>query len=278
MLTTLALIVSWDASAGASTESESASSGTVTATYRYSGTYPRSIHSTMEITRSGEVLYDQPVTSAWCGKDCWPASVATSSPSLHVVHLRARGFPDVVLDLFTGGAHCCFVEQVYSFDASTSKYVKSERDFGDPGARLEKLGAGGSDDFVTGNDAFAYEFTDFAASGLPLEILSFSDRKFHDVTRSFPALIAKDAAQWIKAFHAASTSHYDDTVGVVAAWAADEDLLGRGAEVSTFLAAQARAGHLNSALSPIEPSGEKFVLALDKFLTREGYRNEVTSS
>jgi len=171
MLSSLGLSVVAAAHAGASsaprTTIETASLSGVTATYSYAGTFPQSLDSRLKIARAGVVVFDQPVTSKWCGNECWPDAIAKATRVVHVVRLRAQGSPDVVLDLYSGGAHCCSVEQVYYFDATTSRYVKVERNFGDPGARLERLGAGASDDFVTANDAFAYEFTDFAASGCP---------------------------------------------------------------------------------------------------------------
>ena len=75
----------------------------------------------------------------------------------------------------------------------------------------------------------------------------------------------------MRAFKSQAKSHYSDTVGVVAAWAADEDMLGHSKLVARFLARQARLGHLNSALSPDEPSGKKFVRALQKMLRKDGY-------
>ena len=54
--------------------------------------------------------------------------------------------------------------------------------------------------------------------------------------------------------------------------AADEELLGHAKLVNTFLANQLNAGHLNSALSPEEPGGAKFVAKLRKFLRKHGYR------
>lgn len=42
-----------------------------------------------------------------------------------------------------------------------------------------------------------------------------------------------------------SKQHYRDSVGVIAAWAADEDMLGHSRLVSRYLAQQQRAGHLN---------------------------------
>jgi len=40
------------------------------------------------------------------------------------------------------------------------------------------------------------------------------------VTRSYPKLVATDAAFWLKAFKSGASSHYQDSVGVIAAWAA----------------------------------------------------------
>jgi hypothetical protein len=126
-------------------------------------------------------------------------------------------------------------------------------------------------EFLTADDSFAYEFTDFAASGLPIQILTFSDRHFSNVTRQYPKLVTRDAARWMKAFNSMAKQHYSDSVGVAAAWAADEELLGHVKLVNSFLAKQVKAGHLNSALSPQEPGGAKFVAKLSKFLRAHGY-------
>ena len=190
---------------------------------------------------------------------------------MRVIDLDHTGQPNVVLDLFTGGAHCCSVEQLFTFDPGTMTYAETERNFGDPGAQIEDLGHDGHFEFVTADDAFAYAFTDFAASGLPLQILTFSGSRFQDVTNSYPALIRRDAATWLKAFHHMARQHYADSVGVIAAWAADEYRLGKSATANRFLHQQAKAGHLKSALAPNESQGQRFVAALQKFLRRHGY-------
>lgn len=243
----------------------------LTATFTYHGTSPLSQNPHLKITQNGKVVYDQLVSSAWCGKECSPNVIAGAREVVHIVHLQQNGFPSVVLDLYSGGAHCCAIEQVYSFKPNSAMIQKTEHNFGDPGVRLVKLGAGGSFDLLSADDVFAYAFTDFAASGLPIEILSFSHDMFQNVTRSFPDLIAKDANQWIRAFKAQASTHYPDSVGVVAAWAADEDMLGHSATVARFLANQAKAGHLNSALSPVTSSGQKYVIALQRFLRQHDY-------
>jgi hypothetical protein len=253
--------------AGAATQK--VSFGDISATFTYHGTSPLSQNPHLTIVVKGKTVYDESVSSKWCGKECSANVIAGARRVIHLVRLQPKGSPSVVLDLYSGGAHCCFIEQVYSFGAKSSTLYKSEHDFGDPGVRLVKVGT--SVKFLSANDAFAYEFTDYAASGEPIEILSFAHNVFHNVTRSYPQLIAKDASQWMSAFHAQASTHYQDSVGVVAAWAADEDMLGHSSTVARFLTVQARAGHLNSALSPITPSGQKFVNALQKFLRRQGY-------
>ena len=174
----------------------------------------------------------------------------------------------VLLNLFSGGAHCCTVLAIYSFDPATSSYVQTEGDFGDPDVRVVDLGHDGRFELLTADDSFAYRFTDFAASGLPIQIFTFAGRQFTDVTRSYPRLIAKDAAFWLKAFKSQARERYPDSVGVVAAWAADEDLLGHVKLTARFLHRQARAGHLNAAAGA---GGTRFVANLQKFLRRRGY-------
>jgi hypothetical protein len=150
-------------------------------------------------------------------------------------------------------------------------YAMTQHDFGDPGEDVVDLRHNGRYEFLTADDSFAYEFTDFAASGLPIQILTFSDRHFSNVTRQYPKLVTRDAARWMKAFNSMAKQHYSDSVGVVAAWAADEELLGHVKLVNSFLATQLKAGHLNSALRPQEPGGAKFVAKLHKFLRTHRY-------
>jgi hypothetical protein len=252
------------AAPAATARTETARAGNVTATVTYRGTYPSFSDERLEIARSGSVYYSAPITAALCGGSCEPSAV-------HVVGLEGDDQRDVVLDLYTNGAHCCSIEQVFSFDPGTMTYQRYQHDFGDPGAELEDLDHDGRYEFLSADDSFAYEFTDFAASGLPVEVLEFSGGRFLDVTASYPRLIERDAARWLKAFKRMAPDHYRDSVGVIAAWAADEDRLGNVQAVDRFLARQARAGHLNTPLHPGDPSGRKFVAALQRFLERHGY-------
>ena len=250
---------------------QTAQSGAVSATFTFTGSYPNYAGLHLSIAQGGTVFYNQPVVSGVCGKYCAPGSPSGKGSSVHVLDLEHNGQPDVVLDLYSGGAHCCSIEQIFSFDPGTMTYVMTQHNFGDPGEEIVDLGQNGHLEFLTADDSFAYEFTDYAASGLPIQILTFSGRRFVNVTRHYPKLIARDAAGWMKAFNSMAKQHYPDSVGVVAAWAADEELLGHGKLVNRFLSRQVALGHLNSALSPEEPGGAKFVANLRRFMRRHGY-------
>ncbi len=247
---------------------QTAHAGSVTATFTFQGKVPRFHGLSLTISRTGTVVYDQPVVSKFCGKLCWPGPAVARRPSVQVVDLEHTGDPDVVLDLYSGGAHCCTVVQIFSFEPGTMSYVQTERVFGDPDARIVDLSHDGRFEFLTADDSFAYRFTDYAASGLPIEILTFAGGHFTDVTRAYPSLVARDAAVWLKAFKRMASDHYSDSVGVIAAWAADEDLLGHVKLVNRFLHQQAKAGHLNA---PFAAGGNRFIAKLQKFLRRSGY-------
>jgi hypothetical protein len=250
---------------------QTAQSGNVAATFTFGGSYPNFSGMHLTIAQGTSVFYDAPVVSKLCGAYCAPASPSGETSSVHVLDLEHDGQPDVLLDLYSGGAHCCWIEQIFSFDPGAMTYSMTQRDFGDPGEEVVDLRDNGHFEFLTADDRFAYQFTDFAASGLPIQILTFSDRHFSNITRQYPRLVTRDAARWMKAFNGMAKQHYSDSVGVVAAWAADEELLGHAKLVNTFLATQLTAGRLNSALSPQEPGGAKFVVKLHKFLRTHGY-------
>jgi hypothetical protein len=248
---------------------QTAQAGSVTATFTFQGRVPHFHSLWLTIARGGTVVYDQPVVAKFCGKLCWPGPGFGPRPSVEVADVEHNGEPDVVLDLYSGGAHCCTVLQVFSFDPARNTYAVTEREFGDPDVSVVDLRRDGQFEFLTADDSFAYRFTDYAASGLPIQILTFADGRFIDVTRSYPALIAKDAAMWLKAFKGQARQHYPDSVGVIAAWAADEDLLGHAGLVSRYLHRQAAAGHLTA---PFDTGGSRFVANLQRFLRQRGYR------
>jgi hypothetical protein len=220
----------------------------------------------LAIARRGRSVLDAPVDAILCGRSCWPAVGIAGNPVLRIADLERNGSPDVILNLYSGGAHCCSITQVYRYDPGRQRYSIVQRNFGDPGSLLRRLSGGYV--FFSADDRFAYAFTSYAYSGLPLAIWSFATGRFVDVTARFPALVAADAARQYHAYLANRDQGLG--LGFMAAWAADEDLLGRSALVARTLAAQNRAGDLRSA-DGFATQGAAFIDQLQRFLLTSGY-------
>jgi hypothetical protein len=217
------------------------------------------------IVRNGRPLYRAAVANMPCGTLCWP----NLPDALSVADVEADGQPDVLLNLYTGGAHCCNVTDLFRYDAAHDDYSSLLHVWGDPGYSLAHLDASRADEFVTNDDRFAYEFAAYAFSGLPLEILRLEGGRFVDVTRAYPELVAHDAStQW--------RYYLDDRsdgtgLGYLAAWAADEYVLGRSAEVAQQLTRLGRDRELRSTDPSIWPAAAGFVARLERFLRKTGY-------
>lgn len=257
--------------AGAKTLTQTARSGSLSASFSFDFTSSDQSYADglLTIRSDGSVQYRQPVDAPLCRKLCEPGVPSSDGSSLSWRHLTSSGQPQLVLDLYAGGAHCCTVVEILSQARGSDHWSLSAHDFGDPGFQLADLNHDGGDEFVSADDRFAYAFTDYAASGMPLQILRWSGGRFIDVTRSYPARLARDAARWMGYFTQQKKTHYDDTTGVIAAWAADEDALGRSGFVASFLKRAAAAHELNSGLG--ESSNAKYIGVLDRFLRKTGY-------
>jgi hypothetical protein len=205
------------------------------------------------ISQSGVASFKQSVDAVLCGKQCY----VQPKHALAIANLEGQGHADdVVLSLYSGGAHCCFIDEVYS--RGPQGYERSQFDFGNPGAALKQIGPHKTSQFVTADNSFAYEFSDYAESGMPIEILGFEHGKFINVTRTHPALIAADAKSFWKGY---LSDHDAGRVGVIAAWAADEYNLGQAKHAQATLNAQVKDGRIPHT----------FVSKLERFLLKHHY-------
>ena len=267
ILTAALLTVGGSTGSALANNARSATSYHVDASINASG---RGLHRRikLKIAVNGTTEYDQFVKSSACPPGCDTIGIGSTSTPLRALALQANGLPDVVLGLYSGGAHCCFVDQVFSLDPGTGTFIKTEHDFADAGARIVDLNGDRNFEFLSADARLSNAgFTDYAHSPAPVQIFAFSSHRFHDVTRKYPARITKDAARWLSAFR----HNFRNGRGLIAAWAADEYLLGRSALVKSQLAGALRAGHLGVPKSFGGPSAQKFVGQLQKLLGRLGY-------
>jgi hypothetical protein len=191
-----------------------------------------------------------------------PAGFGTRR-SLRVLDLDGDSEPEVLLDLYWGGAHCCFWSNVYRY--SGASYQRHTHFWGDPFYRLADLNHDGKQEFISADGRFAYRFSAFAFSGFPIQIWSYQGGSFSDVTRRYPGLIRRDAAKHWRAYGRLQHRHYE-VGGALAAWAADKYQLHQRRAASKTLAAIARSGQLTSNYRP-----SVYLRQLKRFLARLDY-------
>jgi hypothetical protein len=250
-----ALLAAAPATAGAA-QTQTAASGSVAATLTYTpdegGIGATGVR--IAVTRGGVLAYDAPVDPRGC-KDgtCGPAGEA----AVAVTDLDADGEPEVIVDMFSGGAHCCWSTVVFVPKDGTYKARLGE--WGNASYVLKDLDGNGQPEFFSGDDAFSGAFTAYAGSYRPPRILALIGQKLRDVTRNFPSVISEDITEIDKLIE---TYREDgDLRGLIAARMADLALLGRSAEIVPYLDMAIENGEVNA----------KFKRQLLKFLRKTGY-------
>jgi hypothetical protein len=256
--------------ASAAPKTETASAGDVTATYTYRDAGGgKWADMRLTVTRGGVTAFDAvPEVSGRFGCEapyCAPAGLGTR-PSLRVLDVDGDGEPEVIVDLFTGGAHCCVVAEILRWTGAA--YATAARNFADFGYTLDPPAAPGAPaTFVTGDARFAYAFASFADSAFPVRLLTYVGGSWHDVTRDHPESLRADAARWAKSYHRRRSG--SRSLGVLAAWAADEYRLGHQAQVHRFLRNELRAGRLRG--DRYWPRGKAYISVLERRLRAWGY-------
>jgi hypothetical protein len=215
----------------------------------------------LRVVREGARAYDARVRTGECGgSSCRPAG----EEPLRVTDLDGDAEPEVVLDVFSGGAHCCVVTRV--LDWTGTEYGLVDRNFRDAGYELRDLDGDGVPEFRSADARFAYSFSSYATSGMPLQALRLRSGRFEDVTAAFPELIRRDAGEWERRYRSRRNRSDGEQLGVLAAWAADRYRLGERAAMLGFLRAELAAGRLRGP-----EGGRRYVSRLDRFLRRLGY-------
>jgi hypothetical protein len=264
----IAVVALAAAAPAALAQTETASSGAVTATLSYDHVQNAFEYTNMELTisRGGtQVLAADPTFGDCDSPYCAPAGFGNRK-SVLVQDLDADGEPEVIVDLYTGGAHCCYVSRFYRWDGTG--YVSADRNFGDPGYRIADLDGDGVQELIGRDYRFGYAFTAFAFSLMPVRIYHLTAGTWQLVTTRFPDQIRADAKAAWKTF--TKISRNEEPRGAIAAWTADQLMLGHRSSATRTLHRLARQGRLPGDGFPPK-SQQKFVRTLLAFLGKRGY-------
>jgi hypothetical protein len=262
----------------ATSRTETATSGAISATLTYTLHAPQQASAvTLAIARAAApaTVARHGMVAAGCRACTGAVPVAAidggEPPSLSVVDLQGDGEPEVVVDLYTGGAHCCSISAIYGWDAASGSYGRLIHDWGDPGSSLEDL-AGPGLELVSADDRFAYAFCAYACSAMPPRIYRYRDASLVDVTRQFPARV-RSSLRDLRATVRQLARHRDQRTGIrgiLPAICADLAMLGRGSQCRPLLRDARARGWLDKA--PPWKAGSAYVSDVRRSLRRWGYR------
>jgi hypothetical protein len=212
---------------------------------------------------------------------------ARSIDELCLVRFHDGSVPDVIMEGFSGGAHCCQLPVFYTFDGSHSRYDKvvdltapksTINVAWDDNGGFEPMRIGGQILLRTEDDHFAYAFGCYACTPMPIQLDAFGEGGLTNVTGQHPDIVATEAAQLKKLSlqQAAAESSNNESVGPfgpLAAYVADDCVLGRGAQAWTTVEKLQHQGRLRNQLFDAETGFAKgsFVAKLRTFLAKGEY-------
>ena len=217
----------------------------------------------LTIRRGGRVVFASRVPSCR-GCDVWPAYQGRRK-SVAVRHLDRDGEPEVVVEGYTGGAHCCLV--LYAYRWNGRAYGARQLNGASAGYRWADLDGDGRVEWISADARFEARFTAYANSLSPIRIFTYRRGAFVVVTRSFPGAVRRDERDAWGVYRRNRGGR--DVRGALAAWAADKYLLGEGDEVWPALEQASRSGEIRTDAG--RPAGPAFIRDLRRALTELGY-------
>jgi hypothetical protein len=104
--------------------------------------------------------------------------------------IDGTGYPDLILESYSGGAHCCFVTLVYDLAETLVAVGLPPSPGGNAPGEFVDLNGDAVLEFVTRDDSFAYAYCAFAGSPAVLAILEYSpeDGKYVAASCRYPTL------------------------------------------------------------------------------------------
>lgn len=221
----------------------------------------------LKIFRRDTLALDRRPRSDCGGSIC--AERPASDEPVHVRDLDRDGEPEVLLDLYSGGAHCCTFTFLYRYVPDRG-YVKLVHFWGNVGYRIGDLDRDGRPEFVSSDDRFAYVLTSYAAWVNPVQVWRYETGALVDVTRRYPGFVRRDASRLWRAYLATRRKR-EDVRGILGAYLAEKVLLGEARDGWRRLREAVRRGDLSRPKVAGAPSGNAYLKALRKLLIENGY-------
>ncbi|HMS63753.1 MAG TPA: hypothetical protein PKD83_00710 [Ignavibacteria bacterium] len=111
--------------------------------------------------------------------------------------LDYNGKKEILIEMYSGGAHCC--SNLYVGEIANGKFNYNDSIlWGNSFYGIEDLNNDKKFEISGVNDMFAYAFTNYAQSQFNILIYGYENKKFVNVTKSFPAILEAQIGEMIK--------------------------------------------------------------------------------
>ena len=111
--------------------------------------------------------------------------------------LKKNGEKYYFIGFYSGGAHCCSSLLIAKIE--NDKFIKIDSAvYGNSGFVLEDLNKDGEKEIVSGNDMFAYAFTNYAETRFPLRVEEFDGKKITEITGKFRNIVLDEITEFRK--------------------------------------------------------------------------------
>lgn len=211
----------------AQAETKTVQSGNVRAELNYecsqkgeSGDYCLTYTTELTIMRGGQTLYQQKPAVDEYDRPL----IDSLAGAFQVRDVNGDREPEVIVDFFTGGAHCCTYSLIYRYNPQQKQYSALRHEWMNAGYILEDLDKDGIPEFRTRDDRFAYAFGSYAGSRYPVQVWRYQAGKMVDVTRRYPQLIRDHAYELWQSYQKGE----EEKKAILAAYLASKYLLGEG--------------------------------------------------
>ncbi len=169
---------------------------------------------------------------------------------LSIRQLDGTGPPEVLLNLYSGGTHCCSESWIYT----GAKRVRKQWGHGEAPPLRDDDGDG-KPEFHGYDTSFAYAFASFGGSRFPVKVWRYERGAVRDVTASFPAKVGADMAEHLACYHqTVATGATEGVRACLAAYAADAQVLGRLPEAMAVVQAAIDAGQTGAGVTDSDPN------------------------
>lgn len=152
--------------------------------YEFSAVYDTAaLCSDFKVTHKGKIVYED--------------SCVDKVISIKAYNLKDADHNQILIDYYTGGAHCCFYTFIGDFNDDRFKIIDSIM-WGNGGYEVKDIDNDGQMEIVGSSDIFAYAFTNYAETRFPTVIYKYEHGRLKFVNKEFPEVIEKEIADFKK--------------------------------------------------------------------------------